>query len=259
MVERSPAAAQSASRPAAAAAAVSPAEAEASPESDPRAYLERVAAQCAGLSCYTLTFTRTERRGLLIQRLQGPEKILCWFRREPFSIRMKWIEPADIKYGESTYVEGQEGDRVRFVPRHGFLGLAPTLTKVALATPVVWGEARRPVTDFGLEKLIARTLETLARAGERGAIRYLGQVERGVARAHHLRLEYSTDFTPTPTQDLYIDAATHLPLATEIRLADGGLDASYQYEELDASVTLADGDFVLDAERAAESRAGQME
>lgn len=226
------------------------------PEVDPRGYLTRVAAECAKLRSYTLTFTRLERRGLLIQTLQGPEKIRCWFRQKPFSIRMKWIEPPDIKYGESTYVEGHEDDKVRFVPRYGFLGLSPSLTKVSLNTPVVWGEARRPVTDFGLENLMARTLETMTRAGDRVRVSYMGICDAATRPTHHLRLEYAADFTPTPFQDLFIDANTNRPLATEIRLANGDIDASYRYDDLDTSAILGEDDFVLDAERAAEPRAG---
>ncbi|MEW6251652.1 MAG: DUF1571 domain-containing protein, partial [Planctomycetota bacterium] len=95
-----------------------PAEADARADAvrrDPRGYIERVAGLCRGLEQYTLTFTRYERRGLF-QKLYGPERIQCWFRRQPFSVRMKWLADHP-RYNEMVYVADRPKAQVRFVTR----------------------------------------------------------------------------------------------------------------------------------------------
>lgn len=219
---------------------------------DPIGYLRRVLDKCAALRQYTVLFTRIERRGLLFKGLQGPERIECWFRREPFSIRMRWLDEK-VKYGESTYVAGQEGDRVRFTPRHGLFGLPPGLTKVDLQTPVVWGEARRPLTEWGLEKLVAETFESMKEMEPRGGaiIDYRGVVtmEESGRAAHYLHLSYPRDPGVASIQELYIDVQTDLPAGTVLRFRNGELDAAYLYDKLDTNVRLTDDDFVLDIEK----------
>lgn len=218
---------------------------------DPLAYIREVAENTRRLSQYTVTFTRSERRGLLRQ-LQGPERIAAWFRRAPFSVRLKWLDE-NIKYGESVYVAGVAGNQVRFIPRAGFLGLPPAVTLVDLQTPVTWGESRYPLTTFGLERLMERTLETLNKAGPDAVITYHGVVplpDDGRA-VHHLHLDYPRDRFPECLVDLYVDARNDLPAASVLRRADGRLEASYNYNELNVNVTLTDDDFVLDAERRA--------
>lgn len=222
---------------------------------DPLAYIHRVAERCGELRQYTLRFTRIERRGLLFKSLRRPEQIACWFRREPFSIRMKWLDP-DVKYGESTYVAGRENDKVRFVPRHGLFGLPPGLIKVGLRTPVVWGEATRPLTEWGLEKLMLETLDSIGEMEAKGGvvIDYRGVVmlperERPL---HLLYMEYPREPGVSSIQELYIDVETDIPAGTVLRYRDGRLFAAYFYDDLDTDVSLTDDDFVLDIERRAE-------
>ncbi len=216
---------------------------------DPIGYLRKVADNCRALEQYTLTFTRQERRGLF-KLLYGPERITCWFRRRPFSIRMKWLDPK-VKYGESTYVEGRKGNKVRFVPRHGLFGLAPRITAVDLQTPVTWGEAKYPLTTFGLERLMERSVRTMETAGDDVVVTYHGLMAMRASErmVHHLRLEYSPTRSKVSIQDLYIDVETDLPAATVLKYPSGRLDAAYLYEDLDRNVTLTDEDFLLEAER----------
>ncbi|MBL8877784.1 MAG: DUF1571 domain-containing protein [Phycisphaerales bacterium] len=222
---------------------------EASAQTNPVAFIRSAHARAAALSQYSIVLVRSERRGLLKQ-FKGPERIQCWFRRAPFSVRMKWLEQ-DVKYGECVFVLGQHDDRVRFVPRNGFLGLPPSVVAVDVQTPVVWGEARNPLTDFGLEKMLERTLRSIETAGEELAITYHGIVslDDDAPRAHHLTLIYPPEKFPQNIQELFIDPETMLPLATRILNSDGRLDASYRYTQLDTTVRLSDDDFVLDAER----------
>ncbi|MBU0637554.1 MAG: DUF1571 domain-containing protein [Planctomycetes bacterium] len=216
---------------------------------DPVAYLHAVAVKCSGLAQYQLTFTRHERRGLF-NMLKGPERISCWFRREPFSIRMKWLDP-DVKYGESVYIEGQYDNKVRFVPRHGAFGLKPSVTAVDLQTPVIWGEAKRPLTDFGLERLLERTLVPIAEAGEEVVVTYMGLLvlPQSGQVVHHIHLEYPDWRYRVSMQELYVDVKTDLPAGTVLKLSSGLIDAAYFYEEIRTDVSLTNDDFVMDFER----------
>lgn len=231
--------------------------------SDPRGYIQRVAEKAAELEDYTLLFTRIERRGLLFKSLKGPEQIRCWFRREPFSIRMKWIDD-EVKYGESVYVAGQENNQVRFIPRHGLFGLPPTLTKVDLQTPVTWGEARRPMDQWGLENLMLQTLKSHEEVEPRGGaiIEYRGIVtlpDREDQPVHYMHTYYPRDPGQPTIQELYFDVATNLPVGTIIRYTEGGkIDAAYFYDDLSTKLNLTDADFILDAERDAKTADGKQ-
>jgi hypothetical protein len=229
----------------------------ADPARDPLGYLRRVRDCCAKLEAYYLIFVRQERRGIgLLKSLRGPERIECWFRRTPFSIRMKWLDP-DIKYGESSYVQGRDGDHLRFTPRPRLFNLPYRVYRVSPHTPVNWGECRYPVTEFGVEVLMQRTLETIAADPAGTRVSYVG-IDRapGSSRsAHRIRIDYPRATNPAPVQELFIDPQTDLPLHTEMRFADGSIDTAYTYEGLDASAELTDADFLLEFDRTAAAAA----
>lgn len=227
--------------------------AAATPSADPLGYLRRVYESCTKLQAYRLTFVRQERRGIgLLKSLRDPERIECWYRRSPFSVRMKWLDP-DIKYGESTYVQGREEDRLRFTPRPQLFNLPYRLYRVSPLTPVNWGECRYPVTDFGVEILMRRTLETIAADPAHTRVTYVGSdTAPGTARiTHRIRIDYPPEKNPAPIQELFIDSASGLPVYTEMRFADGAIDTAYSYLDLDANVSLTDADFLLEYERTA--------
>ncbi len=224
---------------------------------DPVSYLRAVTERCRALEQYTLLFTRHERRGFF-KMMHGPEHIRCWFRREPFSIRMKW-QDTHLKYNESVYVAGEYNDQVRFVTRwwNPPLRPPPGVNRVSLSTPVFWGESQRPLTDFGLERLMERTLAATDRAGAEAEVRYeaLVRLRNEGPPVHFIRIEVPTKQSRTPVQELYIDADTNLPAGTVLRRASGDVNAAYFYEDLDTNVTLTDNDFLLPAER--EERASE--
>lgn len=232
---------------------IAPEEADARAEmvrKDPRAYLHKVAEKCHALEQYTLTFTRQERRGFF-RTLHDPEAIACKFRREPFSVYMKWLDP-DIKYGESTYVAGEQENKVRFVPRHGLFGLPPRVTRVGVQTPVIWGEARYPITDFGLARMMERTFDSIERAGDDWMISYQGltKLSHDSDRVmHYLRLEFPGSLHKAPIQELFVDVETDLPTCTRVLYRSGTLEAAYVWTDVDPKARLTDDDFLLDAER----------
>src|SRR5262245_11729203 len=186
------------------------------PQNDPMAYLRRVHNACTKLEQYHLVFIRRERRGIgLLKSLHDPERIECWYRRTPFSTRLKWLDP-DIKYGESTYVRGQDDDRLRFTPRPKLFNLPYRLYRVSPQTPVNWGECRYPVTEFGVEILMKRTLDTIAAFVDGTRVTFVGvdTVPGSTRVAYRIRVDYPRKQNPAPVQELFVDPQTDLPLHT---------------------------------------------
>gem|GEM_PF-1471749 len=225
---------------------------------DPVGYLRQVLENTRRLSQYTVKFVRYERRGFL-GRLYGPEHMQCWFRRQPFSVRMKWLDQ-NAKQAESAYVADATDNKVRFVTRRPVPLLAPPpgVNKVDLRTPVIWGESKYPLTDFGLERLMEQTLRSLQQAEGDVVVTYVGleRLPDSSQTVHHLRLKYPPTRYAVPIQDLYIGVATHLPAGTALRYADGRLDAAYYYYDLNTAVNLTDADFLLEAERSGTAEHG---
>lgn len=219
---------------------------------DPEAYLLQVLENCRRLEQYTLTFIRHERRGLL-HRMFGPEHIEAAFRRDPFSVHLKWTDE-NIKYYESVYVAGGDRDVVRFITRWWSPPLLPPprINVVDVMTPVRFGESQRPLTDFGLERLMERTLDTLVAAGDAVIVRYEGVVtlpDHGPV-VHHIHIELPQSVKAVPIQELYIDVRTDLPAGTVLKTPSGKVDAAYFYRDLDVNVELTPFDFLLEPERA---------
>lgn len=218
---------------------------------NPLLYIEECYQRAVALQAYSLRFIRQERRGLF-NAMQPLEDIDAKFRREPFSLYLNWRNE-DLKYGESVYVAGANEDKVRFVTRFAipFLKAPPGINAVGRDFAQSVGESRRSVTDFGLDKLLKRTIDTVAEVGRANVrIEYVGwvEVERTGRTAHHLRLTYDPATKPVNTQDLYIDVRTGLPVGTELRLPNGALDAQYYYLDVRAREDFSDADFLLSVE-----------
>jgi hypothetical protein len=224
----------------------------------PLEYLRQIHARTQQLDEYTLTFTRYERRGLF-QKLHGPEEIAAWVRQDPFSVKLVWLDE-DVKYGESVYIADQHDAQVRFVTRtpQPFLKAPPGINAIDPMTSVIWGESKRPLTDFGLERLMDRTLDSFNESGEDAIVEYRGIENLPITDqpVHHLRLTYSGKRHAVPLQDLYIDIRTNLPAGTELRKDDETLDAAYYYYDIDTDVDLTDESFLLSVEQSASKESG---
>lgn len=217
-------------------------------ERDPVGYLRDCLLRSRQYSQYSLVLYRQERLGF-IPTLQQPEHIRVLYRAEPLSIKMTWLEP-DSESAEILYVAGQHGGHMLLLPRRGLFGLPPTTTPLDLQTPVLWGKAKRPITEFGLARTLERTLEAITRVGPDppASVRYLHlkSLEQLDQPVHHVQIDYPPgSATKHQRQDLFIGAETRLPAGTFLWLPDGHLDAAYLYTELDLSIDLADEDFSI--------------
>ncbi len=216
---------------------------------DPAAYLRRVAERCTRLEQYRVRLVRIERRGIgPFAGLHGPEHIAAWFRRRPFSVRLVWLDP-DSPHDQSVYVEGRNDGRVLYRPRRGLFGSRPTVLRVRPQTVVRLGQSRVPITDFGLERLMQRTVATIARAADAAQVRYLGRVRiDDLPRpVHAFEVRVPRRFSDPPAMELYIDPVRELPCGAVLRSAAGTLQAAYFYRDLRTDVSLTDADFTIHA------------
>lgn len=221
---------------------------------NPLSFVERVGARCQAFDQYTVLFCRAERRGLL-RTMSSMERIRCWWRKDPLSIRMKWLDNHP-EYDESVYVAGQRDNKVCFVTRkpEPLLLPPPQINRVDLLTPVLFGKSKRPLTDFGLGAMMARVLENVERGRAVLKCTYEGvETLPDGPRVHHIRIVYPTGSYPTPMVELYFDVATELPAGIVLKTADGRVDATYYFLDVDQKVHLTDADFLLEVERAAPS------
>ncbi len=216
---------------------------------DPVRFLRDTLARCQRLHQYELTFFRQERLGLLLKSFQPLEKMRVRFRDEPFSVKFVWLSEGG-PYLQSAYVRGCNDGRILVLERKGLLGLPPAVRAYDVLDPVRWQKARNPVTDFGLARMLERTLAKLDEADQFAELEvsYQGLVRMEVISrdAHHVEIHYPpADPFPHPKQDLFIDASSRLPAGTYLWLPNDQLDAMYLYADVDTFVELTDEDFAI--------------
>ena len=142
-------------------------------------------------------------------------------------------------------------------PRRGLLGLPPGVLRARPETIVRLGQSRMAVTDFGLERLMQRTLDALKRAGPQARVRYLGRVRIDDLPQPVLGFDVRVprQISDPPTMALYIDPRRELPCGAVLRSSDGTLVGAYFYRDLRTDIALTDDDFVIrDEPHAAASR-----
>jgi len=232
--------------------------AEALIKKDPMAFLHEVYAETQKLDSLRTEFHRQERLGAF-KELRPQERIQAAFRKRPFSVRFKWLDE-DSEYNTAVYVEGEHDNKVALLPRKGLLGLPPGVAKYPVDFAVLFHKSRNPITDFGPERMVERTIDRIEKAGHLGevSIRYHGVAEIGPYKepCFHLEIRYPEDDPyESKLHDLYVNTKTRLPVGTYLWLpgkderAVETLDAMYLYADLEPNVHLSDADFRIDADR----------
>ena len=217
---------------------------------DPVGYLESCLDRCKKIDAFTTTFYRRERLGI-VPALRPVERILAKWRRSPLSI--KFDLPDDTsEYAESVYVEGQNDNKLKVLPRHGLLGLPPTVGSFPVSWSILFHKAKNPITDFGPQRMLERTLYKIGLARKEKIpgqiIEYKGVVELQITGqvAHHIQITNPNhrDF-PHAKQNLYIDAELQIPAGSYLWTKDGLLDAMYLYADMTPNAQLTDADFTI--------------
>jgi len=217
---------------------------------DPVGFLRELYGRTDALGQYRLTFSREERFGFL-PKLGSMEKILVAFRKAPFSVKFEWDDP-ESDYFECIYIDGKNECKLVVRERKGLLGFAPQVRAVNVMDPVTFGRSKNPITDFGLAQIVRRTLFPFddPEVAKVTTIRYedIVDLEPTKRPSHHLCITCPPmEAFRYTRRDFYVDAQTLLPAGTDLYTADGKLDASYRYADINTDVTLTDADFRLAA------------
>lgn len=165
------------------ASASQPPELEAAPLNDPAANLHRLYRLAAERSAQLDSYIARLRRREQVKGKDGPEEIILFkFRREPFSVHMKWLG-TEGQGREVTYVQGQYEDKIHtLVARTDNALFAGKVMSFAPDNPLVKGASRHPITDAGIANLVTRfgtVLEGYDKGDKRYAtLSYLGVQKR---------------------------------------------------------------------------------
>ena len=126
---------------------------------------------------YQCLFVKRERIG---GKLRPREVIDCDFQESPFAVRMKWLEGKG-KAEAMLYVSGENDNQLLVIPANSVAKNALKLLGKHYANRSPDGSeardaARLPVTEFGLEHALRRTLNAWQLARERGDldVKYVG-------------------------------------------------------------------------------------
>lgn len=199
---------------------------------NPLAYLRDSERRAAGLTQYQLLFMRQERLGL-VPSLRPAERMRADFRAEPFSVKFTWVGE-DSEYRECVYFAGRNDNKVVLLPRRGLLGLPASPGSFDPMDGVRFWKTRNPITDFGVHRMIVRTLKRIEDAAPHGGakLRYVGLRDLEGTPARHFEMLYPAgDAFPSKRQDLFVEVASGIPLGTHLWLPSGELDATYLYLE----------------------------
>jgi hypothetical protein len=144
--------------------------------------MHRLAAEeYARMDSYIVRLTRREQVG---GKDQPKEVIKFLFRKEPWSVRMVWLE-GQSKGREVVYVKDHYDNKLhtRLGPNDGNLVMRPgSRVALALDSPLVRTSSRRSITEAGIGAIIDRfgkLMEANAKGDKRwGTLTYLGPVKR---------------------------------------------------------------------------------
>jgi len=215
---------------------------------DPEAYLESCLDRCRKIDQFTTTFYRQELLGL-VPTLRPVERIFVKWRREPLSIKFT-LPDETSEYAESVYIEGQNKNQIKVLPRHGLLGLPPTVGSFPLQWSITFQKAKNPITDFGPERMLERALKKVVLAHKYGGpiIQYKGiaKLELTGQVVHHIQIinPPQPEF-PHCMVDLYIDTTLQIPAGAHCWAKPGVLDTMYLYADMNLNPGLTDADFTI--------------
>jgi hypothetical protein len=173
-----------------------------------------------GLSLYQVRLRRRERVG---ETLQPQEEVLLSIRRQPRAVRIEWPD-GPSKGREVLYAAG-EGPEVMHVKSPG--ALVPRVT-LAVDSPLVLKNSRHPITEAGLEAIVA-TMEQWWREEPDRIVHQGRQTAPSMSQASDKIVFTSAD---GETRVVYLDPATHLPVLVEVTASNGDLLEFYQFRDL---------------------------
>lgn len=182
---------------------------------------------------YTTRFLKRERIG---GTLNPPESLDVWFRQQPFSVLMIWLDGTH-KSQKALYVAGENNGKL-LARGAGYLGLAGIWTK-----DINDAEAKRnglyTIDQFGIGLGTERTVASMKRAKERGTLHLIYE---GIFEVPQLGNRACYKFVRTPYEPieeegineltLYFDRENWLQVGSILKDSQGKLIAEYYFRDL---------------------------
>lgn len=161
---------------------------------------------------YECQFNRRE----LVNQQYVSQRTLLRLRHQPFSVYMKFMEPAPGR--EVLYVAGQNQGKLLAHEASGLSSLVGTIS-LAVNSPTVMAETRHPITDTGMKRLVELVIaqwELESKYGEIDVKFYpdakMGNSACEVIEASHPRPRKQFAYHLTR---VYIDKQTRFPIRVE--------------------------------------------
>jgi hypothetical protein len=199
------------------------------------------------LSGYSCTFSKNEqlKKGSPVRQV-----MFLKFRREPFSVYLKFVEPHAGR--EVIYVEGQNKGKMQV---HEVSGLASMIGTVSLSPTGsdALKESRYPITMIGMEKMLETTIADWEQALKHSAVKVDRYPHAKIGESECMMFEVvfsqAHDTIKFHKTRLYLDKKSNLPRRVEQYAfpAKAGeqplLVEEYSYSDVKTDAPLADRDF----------------
>ncbi len=221
------------------------------PAPSPRQLYQEALERYQAFDSYIVRLIRRE----AVKGEMNPEEVILFkFRKEPWSVYMKWLG----KHGqgrEVVYVRGRHEGKIHTLLAAGDVPLVPAGKRMALAPDsiLVKSASRHPITEAGLGACLERLGRNLA-AAERGdskvgQVTLVGPVQRPEFEKPVYGLEHTLPAGLDPSlprggkRSHFFDPSNHLPMLVTAKDERGQDVEYYRYDRLQAGVKLDDNDF----------------
>jgi hypothetical protein len=205
----------------------------------------------AGIDSYIVRLTRRE---MLKDRMNPEEVMLFRFRKEPWSVYLKWLGK-EGQGREVVYVKGKHEGKIHTLLAAGDIPFVPAGRRMALPPDnvLVRSACRHPITQAGIGASIDRIGEILAAIErgdrKRGSLTVLAPVERPEFDRPVPALEHTLPPGLDPSlprggkRTYFFHPESHLPMLVTTRDDRNQEVEYYRYDRLQPSVKLDDADF----------------
>ena len=203
---------------------------------------------------YTCTFSKQEqltRKGEPLRQTMSLK-----FRREPFSVYLKYVEPNAGR--EVIYVEGRNNGKLQVHEASGLASLIGTITLAPTCNDAM-KENKYPLTMIGMEKMLERFIgeweESLQHADTK--VQQYPQAKLGDVECMMFEVSHPQQREPLKfhMSRVYFDKKTLLPLRAEQyafpakSAAEPQLVEEYNYTDVKTDVLLSETDFDVKNEK----------
>ena len=216
-----------------------------------RQLYQAAAQRYAGINAYIVRFTRRE---FVKGEYQPEEVILFKFRKQPFSVYLKWVGPLH-KGREVVYVKGRFDNKLHTLLAAGDMPLMGAGKRFSLPvdSTLLSRNSRHPITEAGIGALLnhlGAVLDAVEKGDKsKGAFTYLGQQKRPEFSAPLDAIVWKVPPGADPSLPrggrrwCFCDGVNHLP-ALLITHDDRGQEVEYyRYDRYQLNVPLDDNDF----------------